>query len=64
MHEFFVVKRVLGRKANFIPSLVGLAAKENVHSSGYRSKCVLHTNVKSHQDNLSLKQSLTIKGGS
>lgn len=47
MHVF-LLKKVPGIKANFIPSLVGLAAKGNVHSSGCRSKYVLH-NLKSHQ---------------
>lgn len=47
MHVF-LLKKVPGIKANFIPSLVGLAAKGNVHSSGCRSKYVSH-NLKSHQ---------------
>lgn len=47
MHGF-LLKKVPGIKANFIPSLVGLAAKGNVHSSGCRSKYVSH-NLKSHQ---------------
>lgn len=47
MHVF-LLKKVPGIKANFIPSLVGLAAKGNVHSSGCRSKYVSR-NLKSHR---------------
>lgn len=59
MHVF-LLRKVPGIKANFIPSLVGLAAKGNVHSSGCRSKYVLH-NLKSHQPPLTTtKKSLIV----
>lgn len=58
MHVFSL-RKVPGIKANFIPSLVGLAAKGNVHSSGCRSKYVLH-NLKSHQPPLKKRKSLIV----